>query len=150
MFLETETSSSIFFIWRNTGGTGRKLYRSEKAQTCSSSPGGPCQSQLLLLSTCSSSEESKRPCIPLTWVPIPASLLLSCFPLNKYFTSMGFPVLLSSFLGLSFPGGSDGKVSVYSVGDPGSIPGSGRSPGEGNGNPCRYSCLENSMDRGTW
>ena len=41
-----------------------------------------------------------------------------------------------------FPGGSDGKVSAYSTGDPGSIPGSGRSPGEGNGNPPQYSCLE--------
>ena len=39
-----------------------------------------------------------------------------------------------------FPGGSDGKVSAYSAGDPGSIPGSGRSPGEGNGNPFQYSC----------
>ena len=47
-----------------------------------------------------------------------------------------------------FPGGSDGKVSVRNVGDPGSIPGSGRSPGEGNGNPLQYSCLENSMDGG--
>ena len=47
-----------------------------------------------------------------------------------------------------FPGGSDGKVSVYNEGDPGSIPGLGRSPGEGNGNPFQYSCLENLMDRG--
>ena len=45
-----------------------------------------------------------------------------------------------------FPGGSDGKASACNVGDPGSIPGSGRSPGEGNGNPLQYSCLENSMD----
>ena len=45
-----------------------------------------------------------------------------------------------------FPGGSDGKVSAYNVGDPGSIPESGRSPGEGNGNPLQYSCLDNSMD----
>ena len=44
--------------------------------------------------------------------------------------------------------GSDGKVSVYNAGDPGLIPGSGRSPGEGNGNPLQYSCLENSMDGG--
>ena len=44
----------------------------------------------------------------------------------------------------------DGKVSAYNAGDPGSIPGSGRSPGEGNGNPLQYSCLENSMDRGAW
>ena len=45
-------------------------------------------------------------------------------------------------------GGSDGKASACNVGDPGSIPGSGISPGEGNGNPLHYSCLENSMDRG--
>ena len=45
-----------------------------------------------------------------------------------------------------FPGGLDGKASVYNVGDLGSIPGSGKSPGEGNGNPLQYSCLENSMD----
>ena len=51
---------------------------------------------------------------------------------------------------VDFPGGSDGKVSVYNVGDPGSIPGLGRSPGEGNGNPLQYYCLENPMDRGAW
>ena len=49
-----------------------------------------------------------------------------------------------------FPGGSDGKTSAYNVGDPGSIPGSGRSPGEGNGNPLQYSYLENPMDGGAW
>ena len=49
-----------------------------------------------------------------------------------------------------FPGGSDGKTSACSAEDPGSIPGSGRSPGEGNGNPLQYSCLENSMDGGAW
>ena len=46
-----------------------------------------------------------------------------------------------------FPGGSNGKGSACSAGDPGLIPGLGRSPGEGNGNPLQYSCLENSMDR---
>ena len=51
---------------------------------------------------------------------------------------------------LDFPGGSDGKASVYNVGDLGSIPGSGRSPGEGNGDPLQYSCLENPMDGGAW
>ena len=50
----------------------------------------------------------------------------------------------------SFPCGSDSKESACSAGDPGSIPGLGRSPGEGNGNPLQYSCLGNSMDRGTW
>ena len=51
---------------------------------------------------------------------------------------------------LVFPGGSDGKESAYNVRDLGSIPRLGRSPGEGNGNPLQYSCLENSMDRGSW
>ena len=50
----------------------------------------------------------------------------------------------------NFPGGSDGKASVYNAGDPGSIPGLGRSPGEGNGNPPQYYFLENPMDRGAW
>ena len=49
-----------------------------------------------------------------------------------------------------FPGDSDGKESAYSVGDPSLIPGSGRSSGEGNGNPFQYSCLENPMDGGAW
>ena len=49
-----------------------------------------------------------------------------------------------------FPGGSDGKEPVYNVGDLGLIPGSERFPGEGNGNPLQYSCLENPMDRGAW
>ena len=51
---------------------------------------------------------------------------------------------------MGFPGGSYGKESACNAGDPGSIPGLGRSPGEGNGNPIQYSCLENSMDRGAW
>ena len=45
---------------------------------------------------------------------------------------------------------SDGKESACNAGDPGSIPGLGRSPGEGNGNPLQYYCLENPMDRGAW
>ena len=49
-----------------------------------------------------------------------------------------------------FPCGSDGKESACDVTDPASIPGLGRSPGEGNGNPLQYSCLENFMDRGAW
>ena len=49
---------------------------------------------------------------------------------------------------MDFPGGSDGKVSACNAGDRGSIPGSGTSPGVGNGNPVQYSCLENLMDRG--
>ena len=49
-----------------------------------------------------------------------------------------------------FSGGPDGKESAYNAGDLGSIPGWGRSPGEENGNPLYYSCLENSKDKGTW
>ena len=59
-----------------------------------------------------------------------------------------FMVQLSHPLG--FPGGSEVKASASNAGDPGLIPGSGRSPGEGNGNPLQYSCLENPMDRGAW
>ena len=51
---------------------------------------------------------------------------------------------------MDFPGGSDDKESACNAGDLGYIPGSGRSPGEGNGNPLQYSCLEDSMDRETW
>ena len=51
---------------------------------------------------------------------------------------------------MGFPGGSEFKASAQNAGDPGSIPGSGRSPGEGNGNPLQYSYLENPMDGGTW
>ena len=49
-----------------------------------------------------------------------------------------------------FPDGSDGKDSIWNARDPDSIPGWGRSPGEGNGNPHQYSCLENPIDRGAW
>ena len=51
---------------------------------------------------------------------------------------------------MRFPGGSDGKASACNVGDLGLIPGLGRSPGGGNGNPLQYSCLENSMGGGAW
>ena len=51
---------------------------------------------------------------------------------------------------MGFPGSSDSKQSVCDAGDLGSIPGSGRSPGEGNGYPFQYFCLEKSMDRGGW
>ena len=57
-----------------------------------------------------------------------------------------------SFFGFlyGFPGGSAGKASACRAGDLGSIPGLGRPPGEGNGNPLQYSCLKNPMDRGAW
>ena len=57
-------------------------------------------------------------------------------------------IFVSVHLTLGFPGVSDSKESACNVGDPGSVPGLGISPGEGNGNPLQFSCLENFMDRG--
>ena len=68
----------------------------------------------------------------------PLSLLLTSFHNNELAASV------------DFPGGSEVKVSARSVRDLGSIPGLGRSPGEGNGNPLQYSCLENPMDKEAW
>ena len=59
-------------------------------------------------------------------------------------------LILHMWLGDFDPGGSEVKASAWNAGDPGSIPGSGRSPGEGNGNPLQYSCLEDPMEEGTW
>ena len=59
-----------------------------------------------------------------------------------------FPFPLFCFFRMRFPGGSNAKESACNTGDSGLISGSGRSPGEGNGNPLQYSCLENLMDRG--
>ena len=58
--------------------------------------------------------------------------------------------MLPTAVFLGFPGGSVGKESACNEGDLGLIPGSGRSPGLGNGNPLQYSCLGNPMDRGAW
>ena len=63
----------------------------------------------------------------------------------------GFPlVTVSGGYSLGFPDGSEVKASASNAGDPASIPGSGRSPGEGNGTPLQYSCLENPMDGEAW
>ena len=72
------------------------------------------------------------------------------FPWSILTISPQIYYFIISFLSLGFPGGSDGKASPCNVGEPGSIPGLGRSPGEGNGNPLQYPCLENPMDRGAW
>ena len=77
----------------------------------------------------------------------PFLLLLSIFPRIRVFSNELVHCKATIF---QFPGGSDGKASAYNAGDPGSIPGLGRSPGEGNGNPLHYSCLENPMDRVAW
>ena len=65
-----------------------------------------------------------------------------CFILSR--------VCVGSLLSQDFPGGASGKESACNTGDAGSIPGSGRSPEGGHGNPLQYSCLENPMDRGAW
>ena len=70
--------------------------------------------------------------------------------IGDFFLTFKLREQVTFILCLGFPGGSDGKASARNVGDPGLIPGSGRSPGEGNGNPLQYSCLENSMDGGAW
>ena len=62
-------------------------------------------------------------------------------------SSSGILSDLIPYLPIDFPGGLDGKASAYNAGDLGSIPGSGRSPGEGNGYPLQYSCLENSTEQ---
>ena len=71
-------------------------------------------------------------------------MILSGLPWRRTETILSHP--RTAFQTLGFPGGSDDKASACSVGDPGLIPGLGRSPGEENGNPLQYSCLENSMD----
>ena len=71
-------------------------------------------------------------------------MLFSRHVLNAFVPNpLAFPIL-------GFPGGLDTKASACNAGDLGSIPGSGQSPAEGNGNPLQYSCLENSMDGGAW
>ena len=66
------------------------------------------------------------------------------------FTSVSTVSGLMNCMNMGFPGGSDGKESTCNTGEWSSIPGSVRSPGEGNGNPLQYPWLENSMDRGAW
>ena len=86
---------------------------------------------------------------------IPVTQILIWYPLKSYFyhSPLKFQIPINDgtlIFNYYLPGGSDSKASVYNAGDWGSIPGLGRSPGEGNGNPLQYYCLENPMDRGTW
>ena len=69
---------------------------------------------------------------------------------NKFPTVPAFKDLTVFSGAEGFPGDSDGEESACNAGDAGLIPGSGRSPGEGTGNPLQYSCLENSVGRGAW
>ena len=86
-----------------------------------------------------------------TFVDKVMSLLACFFFFFFFFFFLVLPVYCYQPISLQgFPGDSDGKASAYNAGDPGSIPGLGRSSGEGNGNPLQYSCLENPMDGGDW
>ena len=76
---------------------------------------------------------------------ISVHIVISYILAFSYFSTEPFYFTLTGF-----PGGSDGKESACKAGDLSSIPATGRSPGEGNGNLLQYSCLENSMDRGAW
>ena len=69
---------------------------------------------------------------------------------NRFWNMLSIFNFLKVFFYLGFPCGSDSKESACNVGDPGLIPGSGRSPGEGKSNQLQYSCLGNPMDRGAW
>ena len=80
-------------------------------------------------------------------VHISSQIAVVVIVFSDIYPSMEF---LGHMVVLGFPGGSNGKESACSERDLGSIPGSGSSLGEGNGNPLHYSCLENSMDRGAW
>ena len=84
---------------------------------------------------------------------IPIYMVLKAFCSNSgisVFSSLIQEQISALSISYGFPGGSEVKVSAWNAGDPGSIPGLGRSPGEGNGNPLQYSCLENPMEGGAW
>ena len=76
--------------------------------------------------------------------PVPVSRKKEKHSVSYFPNSGNLPLRILFTVG--FSGGSEGKASAYNVGDAGLIPGSGRSTGEGNGNPLKYSCLENPMD----
>ena len=83
--------------------------------------------------------------------PLGHGVLLTSGPdLGRGVAPLGRAMCAAAGLHQDLPVGSDGKASVSNAGDPGSIPGLGRSPGEENGNPLQYYCLENPMDRGAW
>ena len=83
----------------------------------------------------------------ISWLQSPFAVFLEPKKRKSVTTSTFSPFICYE---VGFPGGSEDKAFAYNAGDPGSIPGLGRSPGEGNGNPLQYSCLKNPMDRGAW
>ena len=107
----------------------------------------------LLLSTSTTNHHSIDITSKCPWVHAFLFILASTVQGGQWKTSFFFFKFLLFTFGCarsSFPGGSDGKASACNVGDPGLIPVLGRPPGEGNGNPLQYSCLENPTDGGAW
>ena len=99
--------------------------------------------------------KSKHLSIP--WLQLPSTVILEPKKRKSVTTSTFSPFYFPCRMGpnamiwvVEYKFGSEGKASAYNAGDLGSIPGSGRFPGEGNGNPLQYSCLENPMDGGAW
>ena len=81
------------------------------------------------------------------WMCTSPLVSLNILSFSLFFSNLYYRVPTMSWV---FPGGSDSKESTCTAEDPDLIPGSGRSPAEGNGNPLQYSCLENPIDRGAW
>ena len=99
----------------------------------------------------SNNTEGTQPC-PSTenWIKVLLSMALPIKTRPSFPHSQSLPLRSFHMPLVGFPGGSEVKASACNTGDLGSIPGSGRSPGEGNGYPLQHSCLENSMDREGW
>ena len=91
---------------------------------------------------------ASRICVFYVGFPQPWIWLPPLHPENSHWHSFFNWKTIALQYCVGFPGGSDGKASAYNAGDPGLIPGWGSSPGEGNGTPLQYSCLENPMDGG--
>ena len=101
---------------------------------------GAAESDMIELLILSRNQVVETPCLTPALQIIHGAFKYQMLPASLFF-KMGL---------WDFPGGSDGKESAHSAGDQGSIPGLGRCPGGGNGNPLQYSCLENAMDGGSW
>ena len=131
-FSDTKFTQTLHRSNRVLGTSGVQSHRVPK---CPSGSGGACEDACLPSRGCSC-----HPGLMEHW----------WYPPSQEVSPGSWPLLaLTPFSG-GFPGGSDRKEAACNAGDPGSIPGSGRSPGEGNGYPLQYSCLENPMDRGAW
>ena len=89
-------------------------------------------------------------CLRIPWMEEPGGLQSMEFSRPEHRRGQPLPFPGHPGFPKEFPSDSDGKAPSYNAGDLGSNPGSGRSSGEGNGNPLQYSCLENPMDGGAW